>query len=304
VKRAEKQRLQRAQEERARNAAEWLALKALLDRRIPESGRLVSDMKHPLFLNELRGHGSAPTGVTHVTDVVRRYAGVIAQRTNGDAQSVQRHFMELIAKKQAAKLGIDLGKLRVLEQSAPRSGMALSIKVGVREMVAVADYLVSPDHLNFGNLPSNPFGSPRVAAIMDRIKALYPRMRAAPEHEYTGSVGPTMYELRGWIEKNVNLVVNEISRTMPSNEARAAALKAMHLDDCLEIYTPGLVRQTGWHNMRVSGADQLTGQSVPVARRMPVYGIDPGAPAGPTRYRTKGIYGHNPGLRLLDFYDT
>lgn len=79
MKRAERERRERALEEGARNRGERLALKALLDRRIA-------------------AHGEGPTGVTHLTDVVRRYALVIAWRIGGDAQGIQQHFAQLIGK--------------------------------------------------------------------------------------------------------------------------------------------------------------------------------------------------------------
>lgn len=305
MKRAEKESRQRAFEEHARKVtegAEELALKALLDHRVPDSERLVRAMKHPLFLNELRARGNGPTGVAYTADVVRRYARIIAEHASGDAQDIRRHFQQLIGKEQAAKLGINVGKLKISDQPAPGGGTIVDIKLSDHDVVAIAEYLISPDHLNLGNLPPNPFGNPRVASVMDTIKVLRWEEARAPEHPYTYSGGPTVYELRHQIAKNVKIVANEISRAMPDNAAREAALKAMRLDDCLTIYTPRAVRQTGWQDIQAYETDPAAGRPTPMARRIAVSGFVQGTPDDPTRYRV-----HDPEVvatRLLNFYDT
>jgi hypothetical protein len=74
----------------------------------------------------------------------------------------------------------------------------------------------------------------------------------APSNSYSGRGGPTSHQLKHEMHvmqhemgRDVAVVVNEISRAMPSNAAREAALKAMRLDECLDIYTPDVVRGTG-----------------------------------------------------------
>ena len=151
MKRAERQHDERVAEERARTSAEWLGLKALLDRRIPESESLVIDMKTPLLRSDvLSDEDKGPTGVADASDVVARYAGVIAQRTGGDAAAVQQHFTELIGKERAATLGINLGKLKVISQPTAGGGTTFAVKLKDQEMIAFARYLASLDHLKFG----------------------------------------------------------------------------------------------------------------------------------------------------------
>jgi hypothetical protein len=293
MKRAEKEYRARVSAQQAReaaenqaNAAEHLAIKALLDQRIPDSERLVCDMKHPLVINELRAHGSGPTGVTYTTDVVQRYARIIATHTGGDAQAVKQHFEQLIRREQAAKLGIDIAKLRISDRATPGGdGTIVDILLSDHDVVAIAEYIVSPDYLNLGNLPPNPFGNPRVASLLASINWLRTMAQYAPAHPYTGTGKPTTHQLKHQMELEVEVVVNEISRAMPGNAARAAALKAMRLDDCLKIYTPGVVRRTGWQDIQVYETDHVTGQPTPATSRIPVYGIVPGTASDPTRYR-------------------
>ena len=99
--------------------------------------------------------------------------------------------------------------------------------------------------LNLGVPPPNPFGSPEFADLMDQLKVLGRMERTAPDHPYTLSGGPTAYQLQDEIAKLADVVVNEFSRAMRDNEAREEALKAMRLDDCLEIYTPGVLGPSG-----------------------------------------------------------
>jgi hypothetical protein len=309
MKRAEKEyrkrlaaQLAREAAERQTIAAERLAIRALLDHRIPDSERLVNDMKHPLFLSELHSHGSGPTGVTYMTDVVECYARIIARRTSGDAQAVTQHFQKLIGEEQAGKLGINLGKLKMSDRTAPDGGPIIDIKLSDHDVVAIAEYLVSPDHLNLGNLPPNPFGNPRVANLLVRIGRTGSMAQITPSNPYSGRGGPTSHQLRYEMGQDVGVLANEISRAMPSNAAREAALKAMRLDSSLDIYTPRVVRRTGWQDIQVSETDPVTGQPIPVTRKIPVYGAVPGAPGDPTRYRVS-----NPGAaagQLLDWFDT
>jgi hypothetical protein len=182
VKCAERQRRERALEVHGRDEAEWLALKALLDHRIPDSERLVRAVKHPLLLSELAAHGTGPTGVMYATDVVRRYARVIAQRTGGTAQAVQQHFTQLIGRERAAELGVNLAKLKVTSRPNESVGAVVDVIFSDRDIAAVAGYLVLPDHLNLGNLPPNPFGSPRVGGLMERMKSLNYQARRTPEN--------------------------------------------------------------------------------------------------------------------------
>jgi hypothetical protein len=300
MKRAEKAYRERALAERAREAAEELALKALLDHRIPESERLVRDMKHPLFINEFRAHGIGSTGVTYTNDVVQRYARIIAEHASGDAQVVKQHFQQLIGKEQAAKLGINVGKLKISDRVAPGGGTIVDIKLSDHDVAAIAEYLVSPDHLNLGNLPPNPFGNPKVANLLDSIRNFQSVAQIAPSHPYTGSSLPTTHALQYTMAQEVDVLANEISRAMPSNAAREAALKAMRLEECLKIYTPHVVRRTGWKDIQVSETGPLTGQPIAVTRRIPVYGTVPGTPGDPTRYRVlnaEGVAG-----QLLNWY--
>jgi hypothetical protein len=301
VKRAERERRERALEEHGRQEAERLALKALLDHRIPDSEHLVRAMKHPLLPGELAARGAGPTGVTYSSDVVRLYARVIAQRTGGAAQAVQQHFTQLIGKERAARLGINLGKLKVTSQAAEGGGTLVSVVFSDHDSVAVAGYLVSPDHLNLGDLPPNPFGNPRVADLMKQMKVLHDQSMIAHTTPYNG-VGPAAGQFRSQAEELVDVVAYEISRAMPGNEAREAAIKAMRLTDCLETYTPQVVRQTGWQDIRVHDPDPVTGQLVTGTRNIAVYGVSPGELGSPTRY------GHRLGKRydllcmLLNLY--
>jgi hypothetical protein len=305
MKRAEKKYWERVNAQKAAEnqaiAAERLAFKALLDQRIPDSEHLVRDMKHPLFINELRAHGCGPTGVTYTTDVVQRYARIIARYTGGDAQAVTQHFRQLIGEEQAGKLGINVGRLKIANRSAPGGGTIVEIKLSDHDVVAIAEYLVSPDHLNLGNLPPNLFGNPRVANLLDSIRNLLGVAQITPSNPYHGHGGPTSHQLRHQAAQEVDVLANEISRAMPSNAAREAALKAIRLENCLKIYTPQVVRRTGWKDIQVSETDHLTGQPIPVTRRIPVYGTVPGAPGDPTRYRVRdaeGVAG-----RLLSWYE-
>jgi hypothetical protein len=299
MKRAEKARWERAAEERAREAAEELALKVLLGRRFPDSEHLVRAMKHPLFLTELRARGGGPTGVTYTSDVVRRYARVIG----GDAQAVKQHFTQLIGKEQAGKLGINVGKLKISDRPAPRFGTTVDIELlSDHDVVVIAEYLASPGYLDLGNLPPNPFGSPRIANLMNNIKVLQQEAKRAPSHPYTLSGGPTVHELHYRIGKIVSIVAYEISRGMPDNAAREAALKAMRLGECLRIYTPRVVRRTGWQDIQAYETDPGTGQPEPVTRRIAVYGTVPGTPEEPTRYMVLDLKAVV--ARFLNWYDT
>ncbi len=301
MKRAERERRERQVEDDRRAGAERLALKALLDRRIPDSERLVCDMKHPHLLDEFAAHGEGPTGVTHSTGVVRCYARVIAQHVGGGAQAVQQHFTQLIGKERAAELGINLGRLQVTSHPAAGGRTTLDVEFRRQDIAAIAGYLISPDHLNLGSLPPNPFGGPRAAALMDRMKALYHRSRWATENV---DEGPTVHQLQYQAEKLAAAVAHEISRAMPSNQARSAALKAMRLDDCLETYLPRVVHRTGWQDILVHDPDPATGRPVPATRKIAVYGISPGKPGSPTRYRIRaGDARHHVCGRLLSFYD-
>jgi hypothetical protein len=76
-----------------------------------------------------------------------------------------------------------------------------------------------------------------------------------------------MHVMQHEMGRDVAVVVNEISRAMPSNAAREAALKAMRLDECLDIYTPDVVRGTGPQDIQVSETDPVTGQPIPVTRK-------------------------------------
>jgi hypothetical protein len=152
--------------------------------------------------------------------------------------------------------------------------------------VALAGYLFSPDHLNFGNLPPNPFGSPRVAELMDRLKSLNQMAKEAPSTRYSLRGGPTADELRPQVDKATDIAVNEFSRAMASNAVRKAALTALHLDDCMELYTLWVLHQTGWRSIQIPETVAETGQRVPATRRIAVYETIPGGPDMPTRYRT------------------
>jgi hypothetical protein len=259
-------------------------------------------MKHPLLGSEILARGKGPSGVTYTTDVVLRYARIIALRTGGDSRAVKQHFTQLIGKEQAAKLGFNVDKLKVSDRSVPDGGSMVDIRLRDQEALAIAAYLVSPDHLNLGDLPPNPFGSPIVADVMDRMKALRQRAQYAPEHLYTRSGGPTADDLQDRVEKLADTVAYELGRAMPSNEARAAALKALRLDNCLEVYAPQVIHQTGWHSIQVRETVTATGQRVPVTKRIAVYKTIPGGPDISTRYRVR------PGKKaagwLLNLYDT
>jgi hypothetical protein len=283
-------------------AAERLAIRALLDHRIPDSERLVRDMRNPRLADELRAHGSGPTRVTHATDVVRRYALIIAGRTGGDAQAITQHFRQLIGEEQAGKLGINTGKLKVSDRTAPDGGRIIDIKLSDHDMAAVAGYLASPDHLNLANLPPNPFGNPRVADLLVRIDRTLKMSMIAPSNPYSGRGGPTCHQLQAEALRDARVVANEISRAMPSNAAREAALKAMRLDGSLDVYTPQVVRRTGWQDIQVSQTDPVTGQPTPVTRKVPVYGVVPGLPGDPTRYRV--IDSRAAAWHLVDLFDT
>jgi hypothetical protein len=289
MKRAQKKEWERVYARRAAEehavAAEWLAIRALLDHRIPDSGRLVRDMRDPRLADELRAHGSGPTGVAHATDVVRRYALIIAGRTGGDAQAVTQHFRQLTGGERAGKLGINTGRLKMSDRTAPDGSRTIDIELSDRDMAAVAGYLASPDHLNLANLPLNPFGSPRVADLLVRIHRTLNMAQIAPSNPHKALGRPTSHQLQSEALRDAHVVAHEISRAMPSNAAREAALKAMRLDGCLGIYTPDVVRRTGWQDVQVSETDPVTGQLVPVTRKVPVYGIVPGLPGDPTRYR-------------------
>lgn len=284
---AGKKRSERITEESFREKAAGLARRTLLDHRIADSGRLVSDMKHPLFLNELQSRGSGPSGVIYATDVVRRYLRVIAQRTGGDAQAVREHITRLLGNECATRLGVNLRKLKIFDQPAPDGGMTVDIQLSGHDVIVIAGYLALPENLNLGNLPPNPFGSRRIADLMDRIKRLDYAERRAPEHPYTRSGGPTSYQLRDSANEYVTIALNEISRVMPSNEAREAALKAMRLEDYIEIYMPGRGGHDGWQVIEASEADPATGHPALPARRVPAYKTIPVASGGPTRYRYK-----------------
>lgn len=272
MKRAVRERQEQALAEHAREAAELLALQALLDHRIPDSERLVRDMKDPRFLDELRDRGRGSSGATRASDVVARYSRVIAQRTGGNAESVRQHFTGLIGKQQAADLGVNPGRMKITDRPLARGGVVVQIMLNPQEAVAIAGYLASPQHLNLGNLPVNPFGSPKLADLMNQLQALNRAARTAPEFTY--GLSPTSAQLRDEAGKLTDVVVHELSRTLPDNEARRAALKAMRLDDCLEIYRPGVLGPSG---------------------------IVPGTAEQPTRYRIRANH-RDVTWRLLDFY--
>jgi hypothetical protein len=98
-----------------------------------------------------------------------------------------------------------------------------------------------------------------------------------------------------------DVVAHEISRAMPSNEAREAALKAMRLSHCLETYMPQVVRRAGWQDIRVHDADPVTGQPTSEMRKIAVYDVSPGEPGSPTRYRCAGKH-HALVYGLLNLY--
>jgi len=271
---------ERMTEESYRKKAEGLARHALLDHRIADSGRLVSDMKDPLLHGELSSRGSGPTGVTYATDVVRRYTRIIAQRTGGNAQAVGEHIARLLGKEHAARLGVNLRKLKVIDQPAPDGGTTVDIRLSDHDVIAIAGYLVLPENLNLGNLPPNPFGGQRIADLMERTKALDHAARWAPDHPYTRSGGATSYQLQASANKYAEIALNEISRAMPSNEAREAALEAMHLEGCIEIFTPGRGSHAGCHTVKASDANPATGRPAQDARRVPVYKTVWVAPGG------------------------
>lgn len=277
----------RGAEEQA-DAAERLAIRALLDRRIPESELLVRDMKHPAFLGELSAGGSGPTGAGYSAELVRRYAAIIAKHAGGGAQAVHQHLTRLAGRELAGKLGVNVARLKVADQPAPGGGATVSIRLGDREAIALAGYLASPGGLNLGNLPLNPFGAPRVADLMDRMKWLRDMAMITPTKP-PGAVHPqvglTVHELLRQVGKCATMVLNEISRAMPSNEAREAALTAMRLEGIVKIYTPHVVTQAGWQVIRAFEADPATGRPALPARRVPVYDAFPQAATSPTRYR-------------------
>lgn len=138
---------------------------------------------------------------------------------------------------------------------------------------------------------------------MNRISELEHKAQRAPSHPYTRAGGPTSYQIQHQVAELARVVANEISRAMPSNQARETALKAMRLSESLETYTPQAVRRAGWEDVRVHDADPVTGSTIPVMRRIAVYEIGPGEPGSPTRYRmrTGDLHGHN-FIQLLSLY--
>lgn len=176
---------------------------------------------------------------------------------------------------------------------------SIPAKLGDHEMAALAGYLVSPDYLNFGNLPPNPFGSPRVTELMDRLKSLNETYKYAPSTRYSLRGWPSAAELSPQVDKATDIAVNEFSRAMASNAVREAALTALHLDDCMELYTLRVRHRTGWCSIQVPETVTETGQRIPVTRRIAVYETIPGGPDAPNRYRTH-MYNDGGVWRLME----
>jgi hypothetical protein len=270
--------------------AERLAIRALLDRRIPESELLVRDMRHPAFLAELSARGGGLTGAGRSAELVRRYAGIIATHAGGGAQAVREHLTRLAGQEAARRLGVSVARLKVTDQPQPGGGAAVSIRLRDREAIALAGYLALPDGLNFGNLPLNPFGGPHIAGLMDRMKwsrdmaMITPTKPPGAVHP---QVGMTSGQLLAQVSKCADIVLNEISRAMPSNEAREAAITAMRLEGLVETYTPHVVAPAGWQVIEALDADPASGRPALSARRVPVYGAVPQAAGRPTRYRAR-----------------
>ena len=140
-----------------------------------------------------------------------------------------------------------------------------------------------------------------------RIEGLNAKMGLAPEHSHT-SLGPSVHQLRSQQAELkshaahvVNMAANELSRAMASNALRLTALTAMRLDDCLELYTPQVLHQIGWHSLPARETVNGTGQRASVTRRVAVYKTIQGAPDTPTRYRP--LPGTQTSARLLNLYD-
>ena len=99
---------------------------------------------------------------------------------------------------------------------------------------------------------------------MKRMKALHHTLhhQARRTPFSTHGAGPTSSRLGYRVERLADVVAREISRAMPGDEAREAALKATRLSDCPETYTPQVVCRTGWQDTRGHDADPVTGQPV------------------------------------------
>lgn len=292
-KRAEQERRARMRADDARKAAERLAIKALLDRRIPAAAHLVLAMGDPHLFEERRARGGGPTGATHSSGVVSGYATVVAWHTGADAQTVRQHLLDLIGPGRAAELGVDLPRLGTFARPASTGAASVEVVIANRAMAAIADYLISPQYLNLGGLPRNPFGDLQVANLMARLESLLRAMRLAPTHKYSVLGGPSLGELQNDMHQLLDLVVFAVSAAMPDNAVRASAVKAMRLEDCLAIYIPNVLGQIGVRDIGAHGAGS--------ARSVPVYGAVRAPVEEPTRYRTIGDR-HRLASRLLDLY--
>jgi hypothetical protein len=160
-------------------------------------------------------------------------------------------------------------------------------------MAAIADYLISPQYLNLGGLPLNPFGDPQVANLMARLESLFRAMKRAPSDRFSLLGGPSAGELQNDMHQLLDLVVFAVSAAMPDNAVRASAVNAMRLEDCLAIYTPKVLGQIAVRDIGAPG--------VGCARSVPVCGAVRAPVGEPTRYRAIGD-SHRLASRLLDLY--
>jgi hypothetical protein len=216
-----------------RIAAEMLAVKALVDPRIPDGERLVRAMR-------ARPAPDDPDACAYAKDVLGRYAAVIAQRTGGDARSVKQHFLELIGAEQAARLGVKIHRLGIAGRTAADGAVLFTVALNDQGICAIADYLASPTHLNLGGLPLDPFGSPKVRDLMILLKYQHEQWKWAPESRHNVLGVPSASQRQAQVGESIGAVLAELSATMPDAASRQSALRAMRLDNCLEARGTGL----------------------------------------------------------------
>lgn len=215
-------------EARAKTRAEARARTAIVDPNIPDSARLSADLKNPRLASEIAAHGSGLSGVAYSTDAVRRYARIYARHMGGDAAAVRDHLVELFGGEGHARdHGVDLDHLSIFDRRTNGGRTVVDIRLSNPAVLAIAEKLES----ELVNMPVDPFGNAGVAKQVEYLANLRKLEMYGVEFSYRRA---TIDHFQPLIRKRVNDVVEKISRAMPSNAAREAALKAMGLDKYIE----------------------------------------------------------------------
>jgi hypothetical protein len=229
--------------EEHREAANHLAVATLVEDN-PTNARLLEAMKHPLVLNELRDKGIGPTESKYSTDILVRYARIIAPKVGGTAEGVKKHF---------ETLGISIGESVFADAMTPSGHTTITIEnENHAEIANMAEQLLQGD-LRLRDIPptSKFFGDPEIKKALKEITAgstdeqgnktegLYSQMQWAAEHPYTRKgYGPTAHQLAYQIDGRVRGIFTKLASSLPTDAARHAALQALNLGGFIEEFTP------------------------------------------------------------------